>query len=167
MHPAALEPDRLLKDCRIERTRASGPGGQHRNKVETAVRLTHTPTGITAMAGERRSQERNRAVAVFRLRMNLALAVREAWPRAKAGASELWRSRCRKGRIAINPTHGDFPAILAEALDALAYKKNDPAAAAVALGCSTSQLIKLLKAEPRALEQVNRAREERGQHRLK
>ena len=174
MHPAALEPDRLLHDCQVERTRASGPGGQHRNKVETAVRLTHTPTGITAMAGERRSQERNRTVAVFRLRVNLALALREAWPWAAAvkpgeipGASALWRSRCRKGRLAINPAHEDFPAILAEALDALAYKKNDPAAAATALGCTTSQLIKLLKAEPRALEQVNRAREGRGQHRLK
>ncbi len=163
MHPAAREPDALLGDCRIERTRASGPGGQHRNKVETAVRITHGPSGIVAMAGERRSQERNRAMAVFRLRMNLALELREPWN----GPSDLWRSRCRGGKIAVNPTHADFPAVLAEALDALSAHRDEPSAAADPLGCTTSQLIKLLKAEPRALERVNRSRERRGAHALR
>lgn len=163
MHPAALEPDRLLRDCRIERTRASGPGGQHRNKVETAIRLIHEPTGITAMASERRSQERNRAAAVFRLRVNLALAVRESW----FTPSDLWASRCRKGRIAINSTHDDFPVMLAEALDALASHDHDASAGARALGCSATQIVKLLKVEPRALILVNQSRQAKGQHKLR
>ena len=67
-HPAAVPAVDLLKDCAVERTRRSGPGGQHRNKVETAIVLTHRPTGIQAEASERRSQPENLAVATFRLR---------------------------------------------------------------------------------------------------
>lgn len=62
-------PDRELS---WEFFRASGPGGQHRNKVETGVRLTHLPSGITVTATERRSQARNREVALLRLAKALA-----------------------------------------------------------------------------------------------
>ena len=47
----------LFDQCRFERFRASGPGGQHRNKTDSGVRLTHQPTGIAAEATERRSQQ--------------------------------------------------------------------------------------------------------------
>jgi len=51
---------------------ASGPGGQHRNKTESGVRLTHRPTGVTVSATERRSQAQNRGEALERLRERLA-----------------------------------------------------------------------------------------------
>ena len=51
---AELDDDDLLAQCRVETMRGSGPGGQHRNKVESAVRLTHEPTGIVVTASERR-----------------------------------------------------------------------------------------------------------------
>ncbi|HYW80276.1 MAG TPA: peptide chain release factor-like protein, partial [Thermoguttaceae bacterium] len=76
VHPAALPADALFEQCDMRRLRRSGPGGQHRNKVETAVVLTHRPTGISAEANERRSQAQNRNVAIARLRMNLALGIR-------------------------------------------------------------------------------------------
>ena len=76
-HPSALEPQSLLRDCSERRTRRSGPGGQHRNKVETAVVLRHEPTGIDAEGNERRSQAENRQVALFRLRVRLAVEFRE------------------------------------------------------------------------------------------
>ena len=111
-HPTLLTTDELLAECDARRLRRSGPGGQHRNKVETAVALVHRPTGVRAEANERRSQAQNRTVAVFRLRLKLALAVRAARDKHTA-PSPLWRSRCHGGRIAVNPSHDDFPAMLA------------------------------------------------------
>jgi protein subunit release factor B len=59
--------DSLERDCDIEFVIAGGPGGQHRNKVETGVRLTHRPTGISVTATERRSQHANREAAFERM----------------------------------------------------------------------------------------------------
>ena len=67
-HPAAIPEEELLKQCEIGFGRTSGPGGQHRNKVETAVYITHLPTGTEASASERRKQFENRVMAIKRLR---------------------------------------------------------------------------------------------------
>lgn len=163
MHPSCLDPEKLLRDCDVTRTRRSGPGGQNRNKVETAVVLVHRPTGLVAEANERRSQEENRKHALFRLRVKLAL---EARGPARGEPSALWRGRLSGGRIAVNPAHADFPCLLAEALDQLAANEHEPKAAAQVLGATPSQLVKLLKLEPRALALVNEARRARGQRPL-
>jgi peptide chain release factor-like protein len=164
-HPASLEPEELRRQCVESRSRRSGPGGQHRNKVETAVSLMHQPTGVQAEANERRSQAENRRVALFRLRLKLAVQVRTKCDPATT-PSELWKSRCRAGRLAVNPNHADFPVILAEALNVLVLNDFDTGSAATALGCSASQLVKLLKDEPRAFELFNRERTARSRPRL-
>jgi protein subunit release factor A len=64
----ALDDEALLKECDVEVFIGSGPGGQHRNKTESAVRLKHRPTGLTVTATERRSQLQNRGEALERLR---------------------------------------------------------------------------------------------------
>ena len=165
-HPAALEPQMLLRDCSERRTRRSGPGGQHRNRVETAVVLRHELSGIEAEANERRSQAENRQVALFRLRIRLAVGVRTVRTPDQV-PSELWRLRCRAGRILVNPTHPDFPALLAEALDVLAMCEFDVPVAAESLACTGSQLVKLLKDERSAFEWLTRERVSRGLPRLR
>jgi len=161
MHPAALSDDQLLGQCDERRQRRSGPGGQHRNKVETGVVLTHRATGIKAEAYERRSQVENRREALRRLRIRLAMDVREPADPARP-PSERWQSRLRGTRIELSAAHADFPALLAELLDRLDALGYDVPRAAERLGCTGSQLVKLLAKEPRALELVNQQRQQRG-----
>lgn len=153
-HPAVLPTDQLLAECEIRRGRRRGPGGQHRNKVETAVVIQHTPTGVKGEATERRSQEQNRRMAILRLRVNLALSVRREVD-ANKPPSDLWRSRCKSGRIAVSDSHDDFPALLAEALDVISAHEMEMKSAGQSLGCTPSQLTKLLKLESRALQIIN------------
>jgi len=72
----ALDDAQLLARCEVHLYRASGPGGQHRNKVTSAVRLHHRDTGLSATATESRSQHENRRSALRRLRQKLTCEVR-------------------------------------------------------------------------------------------
>jgi ribosome-associated protein len=73
-HPRhfATDMDTLEKEVLVEPYRSPGPGGQRKNRKETAIRLTHPPSGITVVASERRSQVQNREIAFQRLIKKLA-----------------------------------------------------------------------------------------------
>lgn len=159
-HPAALDNADLLKACDETRTKRSGPGGQHRNKVETAVVLVNRPTGISAEASERRSQTENRAVALNRLRLKLALEYRT--PANPSGPSQLWVSRTRGRQLVIAASHNDYPVLVAEALDQLQAARFDVAPAAEKLGVSGTQLVRLFKKCPVGWVALNRYREAFG-----
>lgn len=166
MHPARLAEEELLRQCAFAKGRGSGPGGQHRNKVETKVTVSHQPSGIEAHAGERRSAEENRRVAIRRLRLALAVRLRCEVPIGDA-RSELWRSRCSpEGRVACNTEHHEYPALLAEALDMVHACELDVKKAAARLLCSASQLVKLIQQHPAAIEDLNRQRAKAGEHPL-
>ncbi len=166
-HPAGLNDPALGRQCEVTFGRASGPGGQHRNKVETAVRIVHVPTGIEATAAERRSQSQNRHVAERRLRVKLAMGVRTQLDTGRYLPSTLWSQR-RQGRaMPVNPKNKDFPALLAEALDVVAAMNFDVGGAAGMLGVTMSQLAKLLGREPKALTWVNAGRAKLGLPKLR
>jgi protein subunit release factor B len=67
-----LSDEALAAECEESFFIGGGPGGQHRNKTESGVRLAHRPTGVVVTATERRSQAQNRAAALERLRARLA-----------------------------------------------------------------------------------------------
>jgi hypothetical protein len=162
-HPAQLDPDELQRSCTLTRGRTTGPGGQHRNKVQTAVTLTHTPTGLAGHADERRSPEQNRSEALRRLRLELAVHHRCPMPAGDA-RSPLWRARTRNHKIICATDHADFPAMLAEALDMLDACSLDVKTAATRLVVTPTQLVRLLADHPPALVEVNRLRAARNLH---
>ncbi len=161
-HPAALEERALLKQCDVSFGRLSGPGGQNRNKVETAAHLEHRPSGIGASATERRKQYENRRMALRRLRLKLAIGLRTKVSRDRHRPSALWESRRQGKQMSINPKHSDYPALLAEALDVIVARDFDVAGAAGVLGLSMSQLARLVRHEKKAFAMMNEGRAGRG-----
>jgi peptide chain release factor 1 len=91
--PEAEEVDVAIKDTdlRIETMRAQGAGGQHVNKTESAIRITHIPTGIVVMMQDSRSQHKNRASAMNILRSRIYDAERQR--------IDATRSADRKGQV--------------------------------------------------------------------
>lgn len=164
IHPSCLSEEELLKECAVRSDRRSGPGGQHRNKVETAIIIVHTPTGTQAEANQRRSQAENRREAIVRLRLALATRVRSSGHSTKPSA--LWQQRSRGGRLSVSSLHSDYACLLAECLDQLHANDYDLPKCAEYFAVTSSQLIKLLRQHPPALLQVNSARQERGMHKL-
>jgi peptide chain release factor-like protein len=161
IHPAELDNDTLRSQCDVRTTRRSGPGGQHRNKAETAVVITHRPTGIRAEANERRSQHENAVVAWRRLRVQLATKIRSKRQTADV-PSPIWSRRMKGGISKVNPDNADFPALLALALDTIHATALRMPEAARALQVTASQLTRLVALAPAALAELNRLRKERG-----
>lgn len=224
-HPVTLSDEKLLRQCQVSRLRRSGPGGQHRNKVETAVSLHHLHTGIRAEASERRSQFQNLSTALMRLRITLAMEVRcpiqedylclndimlhrdhhnsispsipihdvkntpktEVSDRISSSEnispnsfsapekvlhisesfSHAWHRHCCSGRITLSEKNADFPVILAGVLDLLYVIDYNHIMAASLLKCTVTQLLNLLRLEPRAMALLNSARSLHGLKQLR
>lgn len=88
-----IDPETLQNEVEITTFRAGGPGGQHRNKVESAVRLVHLPSGIVVTVSDARSQHRNRELAFQRLREKLIARNRRKKPRIATKPSRAARAR--------------------------------------------------------------------------
>src|SRR5262245_46062852 len=137
--------DQLLQQCDVDTYRASGPGGQKRNKTSSAVRLRHLPSGLIVIAEESRSQHENKAKALRRLRQALVLKLRQPLSASDlAGLTEQPALRSAKnasGRIDLGRKDSRFwptAALALDVLDAVQARVHD---AAVALGVSTGNLL--------------------------
>ena len=163
----SLDDQTLLEGCEVDRFRASGPGGQKRNKTDSAVRLRHRATGLEATAVESRSQHENRANALRRLRVTIALAAREPLDVATYTPSEVSRVQMRGARIQVSERNPAYPTLLGEVFDVLEAVGWRLAEAAPALGMSTSTLSKFLEGDPVVFRATNERRAALGMGQLR
>ena len=94
----------LLRECEVETFRSGGPGGQHVNKVETAVRLTHTPSGVVVTCREERSQHRNKSACLRKLRerverLNHRPPKRVPTKKTRAAKERTLQEKARRSRV--------------------------------------------------------------------
>jgi hypothetical protein len=157
----SLSDRQLVAQCAVDTYRASGPGGQKRNKTSSAVRLRHLPTGLIVIAEESRSQHENRARALRRLRQALYLKIRDALP-AQGLAPEILaahpdyqQARNATGRLDLGRKDPRFWPAVGVVLDVLQAVAARVSAAAAALGISTGNLIDFLGSDPKVWEQAN------------
>jgi peptide chain release factor-like protein len=158
----------LLGQCEVDTYRASGPGGQKRNKTSSAVRLRHPPTGLIVIAEESRSQHENKAKALRRLRRALYLELRDPLPPNGLAEHPDWHSACNSGgRIALGRRDPKLWPALGIAFDVLEALEARVSETAAALGVSTANLVDLLATDPKAWQQANIIRHRFGQKPLK
>jgi len=151
-----LDDKALLAQCDVHIYKSSGPGGQHRNKVSSAVRLAHRPTGIAAHGDDSRSQHTNKLLAIRRLRMNIACRTRDQVDMQAADLPDVVR-QCiftPRGRGADAPPRMEIGArdyrfwqVAAFLLDALASAEGQVSQAARRVGIGTANFSALLKSD--------------------
>lgn len=150
-----LDDAALFAQCEFDRFRASGPGGQKRNVTESAVRLRHAPSGRSAEATESRSQHENRARALRRLRMAIALNLRA--PVAIEGYAPPEELAVAVG-TGIGRRDARFLAAIASLFDLLEAVEWRLSSAARALGASTAAVSRLLAQDSSVLRAANERR---------
>lgn len=161
-----LTEDQLLAQCEVDTYRASGPGGQKRNKTSSAVRLRHNPTGLIVIAEESRSQHENKAKALKRLWQSLFLELRDplppdVTPEGVASLSDYADARDRE-RLHMSAKDPRFWPAVGVVLDVLASVEARVADAAALLGVSTGNLIDFLQTEPKVWQAANQLRTAHG-----
>lgn len=153
-----LPPDTLLlAECDVDTYRASGPGGQKRNKTESAVRLRHRPSGLIVIAEESRSQPENKARALRRLRKAMAVRLRrplegEGVPPAVLACID------KRGRLDVGQRDARYLPAVAAVLDVFVACSASMADTAKRLGISTGNLSSFLTEDEDVYVEANRLR---------
>lgn len=157
----------LLAQCEVDTYRASGPGGQKRNKTSSAVRLRHLPSGLLVIAEESRSQHENKAKALVRLRREFFLKLRRGVPAAALEGesliadslvehAEVAAARSRDGRVHLASAKDPrFWPLAGLVLDVLVAGQGRVGEVAAALGLSTGNLIDFLQTDDKLWQQAN------------
>lgn len=167
----ALTDEQLLAQCEVDTYRASGPGGQKRNKTSSAVRIRHPASGLLVIAEESRSQHENKAKALKRLRQAFVLKLREAiavedlQPEKLAERADYGPARDSEGRLHIGVRDARFWPAVGVVLDVLELFQGRLSEAAQTLGTTTANLGDFLRLDDKVWEQVNHMRTRFG-HKL-
>lgn len=157
-----LEDARLLAQCDVDRFRASGPGGQKRNKTDSAVRLRHHASGLEAQAVESRSQHENRARALRRLRLTIALRLRAPVDLDGAAVAAPLDEAIRDGRITMGRRDARYPptvAALFDLLEAAGWRLSDVASR---IEVSTASIGRFLARDASVFRAANERRQALG-----
>ncbi len=171
-----LPPEQLLDECKRTPYQASGPGGQKRNRVYSAIRLEHAPSGLRAESGANREAARNRADALRKLRLSLAIAGSRLIPIARPQSSAAPPATETPAappahypafRAKVSVEHKDFPAMVLQALVEFRIHGGEPRPAAERLGVSTSAFVKFLKLDKALLAEANAIRKDLGRDSLR
>ena len=161
---------RLLAQCEVDTYRASGPGGQKRNKTSSAVRLRHPASGLLVIAEESRSQHENKAKALRRLRQAFFLKIRDTLTESQLEAvslrEELTLAKTRAGRLDVGRRDPRFWPAVGVILDVLESAQAQVSTAARILDLSTGNLIDFLQLDPKVWEQANQMRVRFGHKKL-
>ncbi|MEQ9365797.1 MAG: peptide chain release factor-like protein [Leptospirales bacterium] len=164
----ALPPEDLLAQCTRTPYQASGPGGQKRNRVYSALRLEHSPTGIRAESGAHREAARNRKDALRKLRLALAIAGSRLVPLPLlrgAGTTPEDPLDLPEApdaypafRAKVSAEHQDFPATVLKALVVFRGFGGELRPTAARLGVSPSAFGRYLKIDKFVFAEANRIR---------
>lgn len=156
-----LDDQHLLSQCEVHTYRARGPGGQKRNKTDSAVRLVHRPTGIVARSTESRSQHENRARALRRLRHTIALRMRLPVEPGDYRPSEIIEEvLASQPNLRINPRNPRYNHVVAEVLDVFDATNAHLSETAGLLGISMSHLTALFRRDAKLWVCANAIRAE-------
>jgi len=159
-----LDDRALATICKIDLYKASGTGGQKRNKTSSAVRMRHLESGLISKAADSRSQSDNRRKAMRRMRESLALDLREELESGYK-VSEAAQGVLKKGGLSKNSktrVKVEYLLAVAEILDVFVSEEAVVSSAAKRLGVTTSNLAKFLCGDNRVARRVLEMRSQRG-----
>jgi len=160
--------EELLKECDWYAGRASGPGGQKRNKTHSAINIIHTPTKVSAIANEHRMQGENRRLALKRLRMQLMLEFRDEIDVNIFILPDYVQQQIdNKGKLRVNVKNELYLQITALMLDLMYTFHGEVAPCAKCLGITTTNFINLLSENDKVWTAARRIRDQFGHHALK
>jgi hypothetical protein len=159
-----LDDRALVNECEVDLYKASGTGGQKRNKTSSAVRMRHKASGVISKAADSRSQNDNRRKALMRLRASLALDLREEiaddYQVSPEAADALKRGPY--GKNSKTRLRAPYLLALAEILDVFVAEEAALSKAAARLGVTTASLGKLLCGDDRVARRTLEMRSQRG-----
>lgn len=154
-----LDDRALLGACEVDTYRSSGPGGQKRNKTDSAVRLRHGPTGLLVLGTESRSQHVNRARAVRRMRLAIALKVRVEVDLESYEVGPVL-AECISGGSVLRVGRKDhrYCRVVAEVLDLVAACGCRVSVAGSKMGITTGNLVSFLQKDAKVWQRINEMR---------